>query len=173
MRGFIFTTIIVALLLTNVTIVAQQSQTPDRDRVIAELKPYKHKFFTKELSLSKEQASEFLPLYDSMDAAVQAISEETRELERQIIAKTEASDTEKEAVARAIFEEKVKEGNIELEYFEKFRAILSPEQLLRLKSVERQFNQRLIRHHRKLTRDRQDTNNCPTNAEERQEGGEH
>ena len=119
-----------------------------------QLRPYQHEFLTKELKLSRDQAREFFAVYDKMDEELQQIADETRELERQALENADASDTELEAASQAVFAQKQKEGKIEMEYYEKFKEILTPRQLLQLKGAERQFTQRLLRQHRKLKRGR-------------------
>lgn len=132
----------------------QEPQGPDRDKFLAELRPYQHEFLAKELKLSREQARDFFPVYDAMDDELQQVADETRNLEKQAFDNVNATDTELEAASQAVFAQKQKEGKIELEYYDKFKEILTPRQLLRLKSAERQFTQRLLRQHRKLRRDR-------------------
>ncbi|MBO4942469.1 MAG: hypothetical protein J6C95_03450 [Muribaculaceae bacterium] len=125
---------------------------PDRDKFYQQLRPYLHEFLTKELDLSKEQARMFFPIYDQMDEEVQKIGNETRDLEKEVLKNKEATDTEIEAASQAIFAQKEKEGKIELEYYDKFKEILQPRQLLKLKSAERRFTQKLLRQHRKLSK---------------------
>ncbi len=130
------------------------AQTPlsenERERALTEMRAYKHQFIAKELNLSKEQQSGFFPVYDEMDDKLMQINLETRELERAVNENKEASDTEIEAAATAIFNQKEREGKIENEYFDKFKEVLTPRQLLLLKSAEKKFTQRLVRHHRRL-----------------------
>lgn len=127
---------------------------PDREKFYEQLRPYQHEFLTKELDLSKEQARDFFPIYDKMDDELKKIGNETRELERDVLKNKEATDTEIEAASQAIFAQKEKEGKIELEYYNKFKEILQPRQLLKLKSAERRFTQRLLRQHNKLSKGR-------------------
>ncbi|MDE6206619.1 MAG: hypothetical protein K2M55_02305 [Muribaculaceae bacterium] len=146
---------LVSILLTCTPLSAQKNErSSERQRVMAELKPYKKKFLVKELELTKEQTAEFMPLYDEMTDKVQSVADETRKLERSVLKKDNASDIELEAAARAQFEQKEKEAKIELAYYEKFRDILSPKQLLRLKAAERKFNQHLVREHQKIAGER-------------------
>lgn len=132
----------------------QEQQGRDRDKFMEQLRPYQHEFLTKELKLSRDQAREFFAVYDKMDEELQQIADETRELERQALENADASDTELEAASQAVFAQKQKEGKMEMEYYEKFKEILTPRQLLQLKGAERQFTQRLLRQHRKLKRGR-------------------
>lgn len=133
--------------------VAQRQGKPltdeDRQRIRSEIRSYKHEFLARELEMSHEQQREFFPVYDEMDEAVDRINFETRELERKVSQKADASEVEIEAAARAVFSQKSAEGEVEKQYFDRFRQILSGKQLLRLRKAERKFTQRLMRHHRR------------------------
>lgn len=133
--------------------VAQRQGKPltdeDRQRIRSEIRSYKHEFLARELEMSREQQREFFPVYDEMDEAVDRINFETRELERKVSQKADASEVEIEAAARAVFSQKSAEGEVEKQYFDRFRQILSGKQLLRLRKAERKFTQCLMRHHRR------------------------
>lgn len=133
---------------------AQPRPTPEnRERWKSELRNYKHDFMARELDLSRDQQSKFFPLYDQMEDSIEQINADTRELEKRI--GDDASDIETEAAARALFEQKSREGQLELEYFDSFKTILTPRQLLKLKSAERQFMRRLMHHNRRMQSTRQ------------------
>lgn len=122
----------------------------DKEKALTEIRAYKHDVLIKELSLSKEQQRAFFPVYDEMENQLQQINNETRELERRIIADDKATDTEVEAAAAAIFAQKQKEGKLEMDYYDSFKEVLTPRQLVRLKNAEKKFTQTLVRHHRRL-----------------------
>lgn len=133
---------------------AQPRPTPEnRERWKSELRNYKHDFMVRELDLSRDQQSKFFPLYDQMEDSIEQINTDTRELEKRI--GDDASDIQTEAAARALFEQKSREGQLELEYFDSFKTILTPRQLLKLKSAERQFMRHLMHHNRRMQSARQ------------------
>ena len=140
-----------ALSLCVLTAFAQGPISPDdRDRWLSEIREYKHEFLTKELQLTKEQQQQFFPLYDSMETEVERINSETRALEISAKDNKDASDLELENAARTVFEQKRAEGQVEMTYFDKFKEILTPRQLLQLKNTERKFTQQLVRHHGRM-----------------------
>lgn len=122
----------------------------DRQRFLGEMRNYKHDFLSKELSLTREQQRDFFPLYDEMEDEIARINAETREVENRAETNAEATDIELENAARTVFELKRAEGQIEMAYFDKFKDILTPRQLLMLKNTERKFTQQLIKHHRRI-----------------------
>lgn len=149
MKQLVF--VILALLFaTSGTAQAQQRKrltAEDRQKYLGEMRQYKHDFIVKDLDLTRDQQNAFFPIYDKMDDELTQVAEETRDLEDKVAADDKATDTELESAARTVFEQKSKEGEIEKAYFEKFKGILSPRQLLKLKSAERKFTQQLFRQH--------------------------
>lgn len=145
----------IALICCSATAEAQNPQNDDSDRrrMLEEVRNYKHQFITRELDLTKEQQSEFFPVYDEMEDRLTRLNAETRDLEHRVSSDAQASDVEVEAAARALFGLKRAEGDIENEYFDKFKQILNPKQLLGLKNTERKFTQQLMMHHRRLRGD--------------------
>lgn len=127
----------------------------DRARWLSSIREYKHEFISKDLDLTKEQQRDFFPLYDQMEDEVEQVNHETRENERRLSENADATDLELENGARTLFEQKRAEGQIEMTYFEKFKEILTPRQLLKLKNSERKFNQQLVNHHRRISGKRQ------------------
>lgn len=146
--------IFVSILLLSAISTFAGTQTPlsedDKTRWLSEIREYKHDFIAKDLELSREQQREFFPLYDSMEDEIERINSETRAIEMKVNEDKEAGDLEIENASRTIFEQKRSEGEIEMTYFDKFKEILSPRQLLRLKNAERRFTQQLVKQHRRV-----------------------
>lgn len=140
-----------AILLAVPATYAQRRTRNDDDRRkewMTEMRNFKHEFFKKELGLTREQETPFFNAYDQMDDELIRIGEETRQLERKINASGDATDTEMESAARTLFEQKKKEADVELKYFEEFKNILTKRQLLKLKETERRFNRALLNHNK-------------------------
>jgi len=133
-------------LATGSAYAKQRISDEQREEWLGEMREYRHKFFRKELNLNRDQETKFFQAYDRMDAELIKIGEETREMEKKMINNTQASDTEMETVARALFEQKKREAEVELKYFDQFKEILSKRQLLKLKEVERKFNATLLKY---------------------------
>ena len=128
---------------------AQQLNEDDRNRYVNQIRAYKHDFLAKELGLSKAQQDAFFELYDAMEDRTMDLGGEVRDLEKKASA-AGASDEEMAAAAIALYSQKMREGGIEIEYYEKFKETLTPAQLVALKSAERKFTQELMRQHRRL-----------------------
>lgn len=121
----------------------------DRDRWLKEIRTYKHDFITRELELTNDQVRQFFPQYDKMEDEIAELNAATREAEARVNSDKDATDLDIENTARSVFELKRAEGQIEMTYFEVFKDILTPRQLLQLKNTERKFTQQLVKHHRR------------------------
>lgn len=153
MKQHIFFVILSLALTSHLSSIHARPQSlseEDRDKWLTEVRNYRHDFLAKELSLTNEQQRAFFPVYDEMDDELIRVNIETRALERRIEADNNATDTEIESAARAVYEQKAKEGEIEMRYYDKIKEILSPKQLLKLKNAERMFTQQLLKQHRRI-----------------------
>ncbi len=158
----LYTFLFIALLgLSCGKAVAQQVSEGDRTRYVTEIRNYKHKHIAKELDLTKEQQAKFFPFYDRMEDSIMVIGDKARTLEQVLDPQFEATDQELEAVAETLFNQKLDEGRLEAEYYNQFKQILTPRQLIALKVAERSFNQRLMRQHARLRGERGDRGDRP------------
>ena len=149
MRKNIFIAILLAV-LAMAPVANAQKNSAERTAWLKEMTRYKHDFMTKELKLTDEQRKAFLPLSAAMEADTRRTAGEAMNMAKKVIEKGDkATDTEKEKAAEALYEIKGKENAIEMRYFAKFKTILTPDQLLKLKKVERKFNRHILKQHRK------------------------
>lgn len=139
-----------AFSFTSTSLMAEDETKQKHSMWIQEIRDYKHDFFTKEIDLTKAQQQEFFPLYTEMEREIFQINKDAREMEKKItIAKgSTTSDLEYEKVAEAMSEVKMKEAEIEAEYFQKFAKILSKKQLFQLKRAENRFTRSMLNHHK-------------------------
>lgn len=143
---------ILALIIILCAAAAATAQRPVRGEVTPEqrlewmqqYRDFKHKYLTRMLKLTDEQQEQFFAIYDQMDDELAAISQQTREIEQKYLAEgAEFADEEYAEAARQLFLQKEKEAKIETEAFERLKEVLTPRQLVQLKSVERDFAKRL------------------------------
>lgn len=138
----------------------QEENTVDRQRFFKEMRDYKHRYLARELGLTKDQQSRFFPVYDEMEDETTKINDETRDLERRISESSDdVSDLEYDKATEALFDLKIHEGEIEKEYMNKFKDVLTKKQLFSLKSAERKFNRELMLHQMRLRKVRDQNKN--------------
>ncbi len=107
---------------------------------------YQHQVMARELGLSRDVANQFFDVYDKMCDELMQVASETRALEESTLKNEKATDLECENAARALFEQKKSESEIELRYFEQFKEILTPRQLLNIKRAEDVFRNEVIKY---------------------------
>ena len=90
-----------------------------------QIRKTKFEFFTKEVNLSKEQQNQLFPLYEEMEKTIYKMNREAEALMKKTAADTNASETEFEAAATAMAKTTLQQGEIELDYFNKFSKFLS------------------------------------------------
>ncbi len=147
--------IIVALLATALTAVAQNNNKDQRTRWMNEVRTQKYEFIVKETDMTKEQQDEFLPIYKEMEKAIFTANQEARALELKVTNQTRTTEAEYAAAALMLARVKQREGDIEMEYYQKFERILSKKQLFQLKRAENKFTQYMLSHHRRSANSKQ------------------
>lgn len=136
------------LLLSAMPAAADKKQPTPRQQWFKELAQYKRDFMIKELCLNEQQQQKFFPVYEEMEKKIMKANDETRALERKIDhSKEKVSDLEYEKAAEAQFEVKAKEAAIEASYLPKFKQILTPKQLYKLKHAEKKWTRELMKQH--------------------------
>lgn len=146
MKRIIFLLSLVALFANSLSIYARGQEDSDLVQFKKEFREYKHRFLSKQLELTKDQEMPFFDVYDRMEDETAKITNETRDFEKKLMEAEEVSDLEYDTATDALFELKIKEGEIEKSYLEKLRTILTKKQLFLLKSAERKFNRELMLH---------------------------
>lgn len=129
----------------------------DATRYITELRNYKHQYMVRELSLSRNQAREFFDIYDAMEDSLKAFNDSVRAVEAEALALPDPTPEQLDAANEVIYNQSFREAEIERNAYTRLADILTPRQMLKLKSTERSFNQTLMRQHRRSrTRQHQD-----------------
>ena len=135
-RFLIYITLLFAALLPQAAGAQLKTAENLREKWFSEIRQVKRNYFVKELDLSREQQNKFFPLYEEMG---QPIAEAK-----------DATDTEYEKAAEALYDADVQTSQIRREYMDKFKTILTSRQLFELKNVERKFSREMMRQHNRL-----------------------
>lgn len=138
------------LLLTVISIPSAFAQGKGpRAQWMREMKQTKLEYLSKELSIKQDQKVKFTELYNAMQAELYKLRTETNSMRKNVQENGNATDLEYEKAAEALFEFKIKEGNIEKKYFEKFKTVLTPQQLFLFKKAEKKWMKELMKHRKK------------------------
>lgn len=156
-RHIVMACIVMSMLLGATPTVSAQRQARVQNRTAQQLdrkewfqkvRGYKHEFLIKELDLTQEQQQKFFPLYDAMEDQIIKLQDDIRTIERNILrGGASVTDAEYEKAVQSQFELKQREAQIELQYLPKFKKVLTPRQLFKLKGVDRKFTRGVMRTH--------------------------
>lgn len=104
-------------------------------------------FFTKELELTNEEVKNFIPLFNEFMEKKFEISREARRARNKI--KTSNTDATYKAAMDAFLDSKIKEAELQKEYYQKFQKVLPIKKVFKLSSVEVDFMQKVISEHKR------------------------
>ena len=131
----------ILIILATLTATAQN----DRSKWANEMLEAKHKMLIEEVGLTPTQQEQFMPLYEAMEKEIYTTNRDARTLAASVEKKKAPTDSEYKQAAEALSRVKVREGEIEAKYFEKFSKILSKRQLFLLKQAENKFTRNMLR----------------------------
>lgn len=130
----------ILIILATITAGAQ-----DRSKWANEMLEAKHKMLIEEVGLTPNQQEQFMPLYEAMEREIYNTNRDARALAASVEKKKAPTDSEYAQAAEALSRAKMREGEIEAKYFEKFSKILSKRQLFLLKQAENKFTRTMLR----------------------------
>lgn len=130
------------LILTMVIAAAAPAQ--NRTKFATDMYQAKHEMIIEELGLTQTQQKQFMPLYEQMEREIYQVNRNARVLASEVEKKSNPSDRDYEAAASALSNTRMREGEIEAKYFDKFSKILTKKQLFLLKQAEVKFTREMI-----------------------------
>ena len=133
--------IISILMLTIATTAVAQN---GRTKFATDMYQAKHEMIIQELGLTQTQQKQFMPLYEQMEREIYQVNRNARALAGEVEKKKNPSDRDYEAAASALSNTRMREGEIEAKYFEKFSKILTKKQLFQLKQAEVKFTRQML-----------------------------
>ena len=135
------------LILTMVIAAAAPAQ--NRTKFATDMYQAKHEMILQALGLTMTQQKQFMPLYEQMEREIYEVNRNARALANEVEKKKNPSDKDYEAAASALSNTRMREGEIEAKYFDKFAKILSKKQLFLLKQAETKFTREMLRKRKK------------------------
>ena len=115
-----------------------------RTKFASDMYQAKHDMIIEELGLTPTQQKQFMPLYEQMEREIYQVNRNARALASEVEKKANPSDRDYEIAASALSNTRMREGEIEAKYFEKFSKVLTKKQLFLLKQAEVKFTREMI-----------------------------
>jgi len=144
MNKIFFITFVAVSMLISIGAKAQENRRERNfDREAFEAK--RNAFITAEVGLTPEEAAEFIPLCDELRRKRFEIGRECRSLFREIEKKENPTADEYTKAIDTCLDVGIKEAELDKEYYEKFKKILSPEKLYKYRDAEFKFARQFMR----------------------------
>jgi hypothetical protein len=120
-------------------------QDGDKESRIERLKSQKVAFLTERIGLSSDDAQKFWPVYNEMSAKMDELwSEKMDNINKLYHSDREMSSSEKEAEVDNYINYEVERARLEKQYHEKFKKILSIDQVIKLYGAEHEFKKKML-----------------------------
>ncbi|MDR2681339.1 MAG: hypothetical protein LBC47_11085 [Tannerella sp.] len=124
----------------------QDGQKPfDREAFMAKRNAY----ITEKVGLTAKEASVFIPLENELMQKKFEVGRECHKIERELRNKEGKTEEEYNKLLKCREEVKEKRDKLDKEYLEKFKKILTAEQIIKYQSAERDFFDEFVRDRRK------------------------
>ncbi|MDY6300934.1 MAG: hypothetical protein SPL96_03460 [Bacteroidales bacterium] len=140
---------IVSILIMVMALTTVATAQNGRTKFATDMYQAKHEMIIEELGLTMTQQKQFMPLYEQMEREIYQVNRNARALAKEIENKKNPSDRDYEAAASALSSTRIREGEIEAKYFDKFSKILSKKQLFLLKQTEAKFTREMLKKRKK------------------------
>lgn len=147
--NFKYVLLICSLFVCSFALNAQEKKNSSSDFDLAKFKKERAAYFTKELNLTDSEAKAFIPLLDEFMAKKYSINKDYRRQIKEIRRKTtKVTDVEYTNSTDAFLDAKIKEAELQKEYYKRFMKILPAEKIYKLQFVEVDFMKQALERHR-------------------------
>lgn len=140
---------IVSILILTIALSGIVMAQNNRTKFATDMYQAKHEMIIREVGLTMTQQKQFMPLYEQMEREIYEVNRNARALANEVEKKKNPTDRDYEAAASALSNTRIREGEIEAKYFEKFSKILSKKQLFLLKQAEAKFTREMLKKRKK------------------------
>lgn len=128
------------------TVSHAQEENKDRKPDFEKFNAMRIAFITDRLNLSPNEAQVFWPVFNEYQSQKDAIRMETFKIERQFMERVEdITETESKELLEKRMELKKKEMELDTQYHEKFKKVLSSKKIMKLYLSEHEFKSFLLR----------------------------
>ena len=142
MKKYILLILIVAVQLNKVDVSAQGQG--NRQVFGNDFWERRNTFIKVEVGLTDDEKNKFIPLENEFKQKIFEVGRECRNLARESQNKQKMTDAEYLKLIDCYLDNRIKEAQLEKEYFEKFKKILKPEKLFKYQEADAKFQRELV-----------------------------
>ena len=140
---FFITFVAISVLLSFNATAQEKKEQRHFDREAFEAR--RNAFITAEVGLTPEEAAQFIPLCNELRQKKFEVGRECRKLSKDLKHNENATDADYLKVIDECVSVNIRQAQLEKEYYEKFKKILSPKKLYRYKRAEGKFAREFMR----------------------------
>lgn len=138
MNKIFFITFVACLVAFSFSAYAQEGkQHHNFDREAFQAK--RNAYITAEVGLTPEEAALFIPLCNELQVKKFEVGHECRKLSKELKRNSDATDADYTKTIDTCVEVDLKQAQLEKDYYERFKKILSPKKLYKYKRAELKF----------------------------------
>ena len=141
--------IIIAIIASVLISMSLNAQKNDRKFDVEKHRKEQADFFTKELGLTEKEQKEFIPLMHEYVGARFELNREVRNAGRELRKKQNRESKDYQKVIDLMLDQKIKEAQLQKEYFKKFGTVLPAEKVFRYQAAEMKFMERVVKDHKR------------------------
>lgn len=141
MKKHVFLIFTVAVLFTMVDRTASGQDNRPQAFNREDFGARRNTFITTEAGLTAEEAGKFIPLENEFQMKLFEVGRDCRRLRE---SQNKMSDAEYTKLIECYLDTRLKEAQLEKEYYEKFKKILSPEKLYKYQQAETRFRREFV-----------------------------
>jgi len=147
----------------NVINVCAQGQQGNRQILGNDFWERRNKFISAEVGLTTEEANKFMPLENEFKQKIFEVGRECRSVTRESQNRQKMTDADYLKLIDCYLDSRIKEAQLEKEYFEKFKKIISPEKIHKYHEADARFSRELINNMRRTAPTDRNNTNRPAN----------
>ena len=106
-------------------------------------------YITAEAGLTADEAAAFIPLENELQRRKMEVGRECRKLARKNRSHQDLTDRERRELSDCLTETRLKEAQLEKEYIERFKKILSVEKLSKYQQAEAEFLRKFLQNRKR------------------------
>lgn len=141
--------LLLALLFALATPATSNAQKDAKKRIDREaFFARRNAYITAEAGLTADEAAAFIPLENELQRRKFEVGRECRKLARKNRTQQGLTDHERRELSNCLTETRLKEAQLEKEYIERFKKILSVEKLSKYQQAEAEFLRKFLQDHK-------------------------
>lgn len=141
--------IVFFLLLFTFSFQVNAQQNSGKGFDIEALKKEKAEFLTREMELTPAEASSFLPVEAEFTQKKFEVNRDVRRQTRELKRKKDKTDADYKRITDLNLQLEQKESELQIEYYQKFDKILSPQKIVRYRNADLKFKEMKLKEHRR------------------------